>query len=129
VFFLDVDDVLELYAEHVGSRRQLVRPELLESAVALPRATMFGAELYPHLFQKAAALQRSIAQNQPFLDGNKRIAWIAARTFLAANGFDVQASAEEGLKLMTDIAERKLDVDDVAEFLAMRAKPRDSQAP
>lgn len=57
MFFLDVDDVLELYAEQVGSRRQLVRPELLESAVALPQAAMFGTELYPHLFQKAAALR------------------------------------------------------------------------
>lgn len=112
MFFVDVDDVLELYAEHVGSRRHLVRPELVESAVALPQASMFGVELYPHLFQKAAALLRSIAQNQPFLDGNKRIAWIATRAFLAANGFGVRANAEEGLKLMTDLAERKLDVDD-----------------
>jgi death on curing protein len=118
--------VLELYAEHVGSRRQLVRPELLESAVAFAQATMFGAELYPHLFQKAAALLRSIAQNQPFLDGNKRVAWIAMRTFLAANGFDVRAGADEGLKLMIDLAERKLDVDDVAEFLATHAAPRDN---
>lgn len=125
MFFLGVDDVLELYAEHIGSRRQLMRPELLESAVALPQATMFGAELYPHLFQKAAALLRSIAQNQPFLDGNKRIAWIVTRTFLAANGFDVRADADEGLKLMIDLAERTLDVDDVAEFLATRAAPRD----
>jgi death on curing protein len=125
VFFLDVDDVLELYAEHVGLRRQLVRPELLESAVALPQATMFGAELYPHIFQKAAALLRSIAQNQPFLDGNKRIAWIAMRTFLAANGFDVHAEVDEGLQLMIDLAERKLDVDDVAEFLATHAAARD----
>jgi death on curing protein len=126
VFFLGVDDLLELYAEHVGSRERLVRPELLESAVALPQATMFGAELYPHLFQKAAALLRSIAQNQPFLDGNKRIAWIAARAFLAANGFDIRADADEGLTLMIDLAERKLEVDDVAEFLAAHAAPRDN---
>jgi death on curing protein len=124
VFFLDVDDVLELYAEHVGSRRQLVRPDLLESAVALAQATMFGEELYPHLFQKAAALLRSIAQNQPFLDGNKRIAWIVARTFLAANGFDVHADVTEGSKLMIALAERRLDVEDLAEFLAERATPR-----
>jgi death-on-curing protein len=126
VFFLDVDDVLVLYGEYVGSRRQLVRPELLESAVALLQATMLGAELYPHLFQKAAALLRSISQNQPFLDGNKRIAWIATRTFLAANGFDVRADADEGLKLMIDLAERKLDVDEVAAFLATHAAPRDN---
>lgn len=125
MIFLDVDDVVELYAEHVGSRRQLVRPELLESAVALPQATMFGTELYPHLFQKAAALLRSIAQNQPFLDGNKRIAWIAMRTFLAANGFDVHVGVDEGLQLMTDLAERKRDADDLAEFLAAHAATRD----
>ncbi len=56
---------------------------------------MFGAELYPHLFPKAAALLRSIAQNQ-------------------------------GWKLMIDLAERKLDVDDVAEVLATHAAPRDN---
>lgn len=125
MFFLDVDDLPELYAEHVGPRQHLVRPELLESAVALPQATMFGTELYPHLFQKAGALLRSIAQNQPFLDGNKRIAWIAMRAFLAANGFDVHAEVDEGLRLMIDLAERKLDVDDVAEFLATHAATRD----
>lgn len=118
MFFLDVDDVLELYAEHIGPRPQLIRPELLESAAALPQATMFGAELYPHLFQKAAALLRSIAQNQPFLDGNKRIAWIAMRVFLAANGFDIHADPDDGLKLMIGLAKGNLDIDDIADFLA-----------
>ncbi len=117
--------MLELYAEHVGSRPLLVRPELLESAVALAQATMLSTELYPHLFQKAAALLRSIAQNQPFLDGNKRIAWIAMRTFLAANGFDVHAEVDEGLRLMMDLADRKLGVEDVAEFLATHATTSD----
>ncbi len=125
MFFLDVDGLLELYAAHVGSRRELVRPEMLESAVALPQPTMFGRDLYPHLFQKAAALLRSIAQNQAFLDGNKRIAWIATRTFLAANGFNVHVNADEGLTLMIDLAERKLDIDDIAEFLAKHAAARD----
>jgi death on curing protein len=77
----------------------------------------------------AAALLRSIAQNQPFLDGNKRIAWIATRTFLAANGFDIRADTDEGVKLMIDLAERNLDVDDVAEFLAKHAAARDEKRP
>ncbi|MFY9718340.1 MAG: type II toxin-antitoxin system death-on-curing family toxin [Candidatus Cybelea sp.] len=127
MLFLDADDVLALYAEHVGARSHLLRPELLESAVALPQAAMFGVDLYPHLFQKAAALLRSLAQNQPFLDGNKRIAWIAARTFLAANGIDIVADTQSGLDLMKDLAERKLDVDGIAEFLARHAKPRESK--
>lgn len=54
-----------------------------------------------------------------------RIAWIAARAFLAANRFDVHAEVDEGLRLMTDLAERKLGVEDVAEFLATHATTRD----
>ncbi len=126
MFFLDVDDVLELYSEHVDRAGSWCGPSFLSPPYPLPQATMFGTELYPHRFQKAAALLRSIAQNQPFLDGNKRIAWIATRTFLAANDFDVRADADEGLKLMFDLAERKLDVDDVAEFLASHVAPRDN---
>src|SRR6266700_3965012 len=80
---------------------------LTVGSTILPQATMFGEELYPHLFTKAAALLRSIAQNQAFIDGNKRIAWIATRVFLAANGIDVHVSLEEGLQLMNDLAEKK----------------------
>jgi death-on-curing protein len=107
VFYLTFDDVLELYVEHVGPRQALNRPDLLESAVALPQATMFGEELYPHVFTKAAAMLRSIAQNQSFIDGNKRIAWIATRVFLAANGLDLLATVDEGLQLMLDLAQKQ----------------------
>jgi death-on-curing protein len=75
LFYLADEDVRALYVEHIGQAEALMRPELLSSAVALPQATMFGEELYPHIFTKAAALLRSIAQNQPFIDGNKRIAF------------------------------------------------------
>lgn len=52
MFYLSADDVLELYAQHIGPREALTRADLLESAVMLPQATMFAQELYPHVFQK-----------------------------------------------------------------------------
>jgi death-on-curing protein len=125
VFYLNIEDVLELYSLHVGSAQALNRPDLLESAVALPQATMFGEELYPHLFTKAAALLRSIAQNQAFIDGNKRIAWIATRVFLAANGIDILVSIEEGLGLMNGLAERKLNLDEIGAYLAEHGRMRE----
>jgi len=109
--YLSTADVLELFELHIGPRSALSRPELLESAVALPQATMFGEDLYPHIFQKAAALLRSIAQNQSFVDGNKRIAWLAMSVFLAANGIDVLANGFANL-------------DAIGAFLAQRSRPR-----
>ena len=117
--------MLDLYVEHFGPREALARPELLDSAVALPQATMFGEDLYPDLFLKAAAMLRSIAQNQAFLDGNKRTAWLAMRVFLAVNGFNVHATVDDGLTMMIELAENRIDLDGIRAFLFARAVPRD----
>jgi death-on-curing protein len=61
-------------------------PGLVESTVARPRSTVFGADAYPDLWTKAAALLQSLTRNHPFVDGNKRIGWIAATAFLTVNG-------------------------------------------
>jgi death-on-curing protein len=121
VLYLTADNVVELYQLHVGDAGALTRRDLLESAVASPQASMFGEDLYPHVYLKAAALLRSIAQNQPFIDGNKRIAWIATRVFLAANGVIVRTTTTYGLGLVISLAEGRLDVDGVAAFLAENA--------
>lgn len=55
---------------------------LLASAVARPQATFDGADLYPDLSEKAAALMDSLTRNHPFVDGNKRTAIAAAALFL-----------------------------------------------
>ena len=54
----------------------------LESAVAPPTATFGGAFLHEDLFSMTAAYAFHIAENQPFLDRNKRAALIAAQVFL-----------------------------------------------
>ncbi|WP_144121647.1 type II toxin-antitoxin system death-on-curing family toxin [Catellatospora sichuanensis] len=61
-------------------------PGLVESAVARPRSTAFGADAYPDLWTKAAALLQSLTRNHAFVDGNKRIGWITATAFLTVNG-------------------------------------------
>ena len=59
---------------------------LLESAALRPQSTAFGADAYPDVFAKAAALLHSIVRNHPLVDGNKRLGWVAAKTFLILNG-------------------------------------------
>jgi len=92
-------------------------PELLDSAVHQAYQTYGGQDLYPTPFDKAAALIRSLTSNHPFLDGNKRTAWLAAWVLLRANNIRIMATTEEIVNLMVAVATKKLEVEDISNFL------------
>ena len=94
---------------------------LLDSAALRPQATVFGEDAYPTLAGKAAALLHSIIRNHALVDGNKRLAWLAAVTFLRINAHDVTMSSDAAYELIIDIAEGSVDdVDTIAESLWVR---------
>src|SRR5579859_3083860 len=68
---------------------------LLHSALERCKATYVGEDLYPSLFEKAAAFLHSMTMNHPFLDGNKRTAYEVTKRFLYTNGYNVIASQKE----------------------------------
>jgi len=76
----------------------------LESALAQPKATFDGTDLYPSVVDKASALAFGLAMNHPFVDGNKRIAHAAMAVFLDLNGFAIEATIDEQEQLMLDLA-------------------------
>jgi death-on-curing protein len=82
---LDVEDLIEIAGIVLGGTPRVRDHGLLASAVARPATVAFGQEAYPELWQKAAALLHSICMNHALIDGNKRLAWAAARVFLAHN--------------------------------------------
>lgn len=110
--FLSLEDVLALHKmqiERYGGASGIRDQGLLESAVGMPQAS-FGGEFVHHgLFDKAAAYAFHIAENQPFIDGNKRTALAAALVFLDWHEIDVQEPGEELYLAMLQLAERKLD--------------------
>jgi death-on-curing protein len=87
--YLTEDDVIAFYREVIGEpvRRYAAG---LSSAVGRPQQSAFGEDAYPTLSLQAAALMRSLAENQPFVDGNKRIAWISGKAFLRFHGLGIQ---------------------------------------
>lgn len=94
-------------AEHGGSAG--VRDEgLLESALARPQQLHAYGDPAPDLADLAAALAHGLARKHPFVDGNKRTAHVAYRTFLALNGADVVATDEEKYVAMLALAEGRL---------------------
>lgn len=71
----------------------------LEAAVATPRQSAFGAELYPELPDKAGALAHAIVRGHPFSDGNKRVALAALDLFVSLNDAVLTASNDEAYAL------------------------------
>jgi death-on-curing protein len=108
-------------AEHGGSAG--VRDEgLLESALARPQQLHAYGDPAPDLAGLAAALAFGLARNHPFLDGNKRTAHVAYRTFLALNGAELEATDDEKYSAMLALAEGKLAERDFAAWLRERIR-------
>jgi death-on-curing protein len=124
--FLSVDEVLGLHADqlHLFGGSDGIRDEgALESAVATPASTFDGAFLHEDLFHMAAAYAFHIAENQPFVDGNKRTALNAALVFLDINGWVVSDPDQLLYDAMVAISARRLDKPGLAELLRKLAVP------
>lgn len=90
---------------------------LLESAVARPRATFDGRDLYPGIFEKTAALLDSLINNHAFVDGNKRVGITSAAMFLRINGYHI-LSSQKGLEEFTlQVAISHPPIKEIAEWL------------
>lgn len=92
----------------------------LESALAQPRMTFGGLELYPSIVDKAAALGYSIIQNHPFLDGNKRTGHAAMEVFLFLNNFEIQSSIDEQERIVLQVAAGEMDREALVQWLRDR---------
>ncbi len=110
-----------MHATLTGGMHSVSRRAELESAAAGPMQTWGGEFLYPTLYLMAGALLRSLAENQAFTDGNKRIAWAAAVVFLDVNGATVVANEAAAVEMMLKVASKEFDVPDIAEFFERHA--------
>jgi death-on-curing protein len=91
--YLTVAEVLAMHADQIeryGGSQGVRDHGLLEAALYRPQTGY-----YADLIEEAAALWESLAQNHPFIDGNKRTAFAATYTFLAINGARLTADAQE----------------------------------
>lgn len=124
--YLTVEQVLfihmRLLAETGGSPgvRDL---GLLASAVARPQATFGGEDLYPDLFDKAAALLDSIIRNHPFVDGNKRVGITATGLFLRRNGWRLNATNRELETFALTVAQSVASFEQIVAWLCLHTTP------
>jgi death on curing protein len=122
--WLDPQIVRAIHGSQIARHGGLdgVRDEgLIESALARPQnLAAYGS---PDAADLAAAYACGIAKNHGFLDGNKRTAWVTARTFLAENNLNLRFEQIEGFLFMTSVADGTTDEPGAAEWFRSRLVP------
>ena len=91
---------------------------LLESALTRPVNRWNYGEDDPA--ELAAAYAFGVARNHPFIDGNKRTAWVLARLFLAVNGHKLAFTSEDAIRMMLALAAGELEEDGVSVWFRER---------
>ncbi|AMB40301.1 MULTISPECIES: type II toxin-antitoxin system death-on-curing family toxin [Paenarthrobacter] len=119
--YLDIEDALQVIDRYGFHIRDV---GLLASALARPATTVMGAEAYPELAVKAAALLESVARFHPLLDGNKRTAWTLMVLLLWINGYRHDFSTDEGFGLVVGVAAGEVEIRDSAAVISNHLVPR-----
>lgn len=124
--WLSRDDVEELQTIVIekdgGLTGGLVKPDLLESALARPQ-NAFAYMGENDLFRLAATYAEGIALNHAFSDANKRTALMAADVFLFLNDIELQmAKGREHADMMVQLTEKNITQEDAAVYLREHAR-------
>jgi len=107
VRYLTIDEIFAIHDRAIreyGGSPELLDLGRLEATLAVPRQTMFGEELYLDIFSKAAILFYLLIKNHPFVDGNKRTAFLALMRFLNINGYTLNATNDDLYQFTIDVA-------------------------
>lgn len=118
--YLTLKEVLELHRlvlDQTGGLGGVRDVGGLESALAQPKMSFAGQDLYPGLAKKAAALGFSLVCNHPFMDGNKRIGHAAMETLLILNGWEIVAGVDEQEHLILQLAAGTLKRDEFTSWV------------
>lgn len=118
----EVEKIHAILLEKFGGAKGIRDRGILESALARPFQTFDGKELYTSPIEKAAALFESIITNHPFIDGNKRTAYVLMRLLLMQNKLDIETSPEIKYDFVIKSASGLLKFDQQVEWISNHLK-------
>jgi death-on-curing protein len=106
-------DLLQRYGGKAGIRDVA----LLQSALAQPKVTVGRKFVHKSVFDKAAAYGFHLCKNHPFIDGNKRVAFVLMDLFLQRNGWEIAANEEDAYSLMIDLSSGNVSKTELSSWL------------
>jgi death on curing protein len=125
MIYLTLPELLRVAERVVGPDMKMRDLGLLGAALARPQTIAFGADAYPILDEKAAALLHSLARNRALVDGNKRLALSGLIAFYGVNGRRLILTNHTAHELVMAIASGELDaVAEIADMLSGATEAR-----
>ncbi|MGH3502934.1 MAG: type II toxin-antitoxin system death-on-curing family toxin [Nocardioidaceae bacterium] len=125
MIYLTLPELIHIAERTLGGEAPVRDYGLLQSALARPETTAFGADAYASVEEKAAALLHSLAPNHALVDGNKRLALAATIAFLGINGHRLSLSNDQAYELVMSVAAGELDdIANIADQIRNGIEPR-----
>ena len=122
MIFLSAQDFIYIAERAVGAAPAIRDRGLLESASVRPGTSWQGADAYPTIDEKAAALVHSLVSNHALVDGNKRLGLAGLIAFLGINGWRLRWSNDEAYEFIMEISTGQLH--DIAPIAARIQRAR-----
>lgn len=126
VAFLQIDDVVKIHVDQIeryGGIAGIRDLGLLESAIAAAESSFSGTYLHGSIPEMAAAYLFHLAQNHPFLDGNKRAAAASMFLFLYLNDLQLECTEDELVDLTMAVASGRCTKAEAAVFVGKHCCP------
>ena len=117
---ISVEQVLKIHGiaiEKFGGANGVRDLGGLESALARPFQTFGRTDLYPTIFEKAAAIGESLIVNHPFIDGNKRTGYLLMEALLRFGGYKINSDDEELYNFVISISTGATVFEEIVEWL------------
>ena len=120
VRFLPAELVMMIHSDllqRYGGKTGLRDIGLLQSSLAQPKVTVGRKFVHKWVFDKAAAYGFHLCRNHPFIDGNKRVAFVVMDLFLQRNDWEIVANEEEAYSLMIDLSSGHVSKPELSSWL------------
>ena len=120
---ITLEDALYMHHESIrefGGSSGIRDEGLLLAALSRPFQTFDQQDLYETPIDKAAAIFESLIINHPFMDGNKRTAYILMRTLLIVYDYDIMAFDNERYKMTIAASSGEIRFDEIKQWLEER---------
>ena len=117
--YLTVEEVLALHSRLIaasGGSPGVRDANALDSAVAQPRMTFGGMDLYDTIVSEASASGHSLICNHPFVDGNKRVGHASMEVMLLLNGYEIVATIDDQEETILAVASGTVSREDFASW-------------
>ncbi len=125
IFYLALEEILQLHfrvVEDFGGAHGVRDEGRLRSVIEAPAQSVFGADQYETIYEKAAVYMRNIIADHPFYDGNKRSGVTVSTIFLMRNGYRPTATPKQLEDFAVRVAVEHLEIPVIALWLSDHSK-------